>query len=70
MTEKELKSKYDALINDVNNKRLVVYDGCDMVCAVPSGIVRQRKEYLHQQEKNRQQGNGHCRRSYKTVKPT
>ena len=27
MTEKELKSKYDALINDVNNKRLVVYDG-------------------------------------------
>ena len=27
MTEKELKSKYDALINDVNNKRLDVYDG-------------------------------------------
>ena len=28
MTVKELKSKYDALINDVNNKRLDVYDGC------------------------------------------
>ena len=27
MTKKELKSKYDALINDVNNKRLDVYDG-------------------------------------------
>ena len=27
MTEKKLKSKYDALINDVNNKRLDVYDG-------------------------------------------
>lgn len=26
MTEKELKSKYDALINDVNNNRLDVYD--------------------------------------------
>lgn len=26
MTEKELKSKYDALINDVNNNRLYVYD--------------------------------------------
>lgn len=27
ITEKKLKSKYDALINDVNNKRLDVYDG-------------------------------------------